>query len=297
MATTFTAHEVAAGFGFLEGPRWHGGALWASDFFRHGVVRVDLDSGAVDEVCRVPQQPSGLAFAPDGTLLVVSMLDRRVLRVTTSGTELVADLSGLTARPLNDMTIDAQGRLYVGSFGSLPGGDPALRPAPILRIDPDGAVAIVSRDLTFPNGLVLDAEQRTLFVADTFASRIAVFDVAADGSLALTATIPLGGAEHATAADAWATRDFLPDGLAIDADDTVWIADANGARVAALDPASGTVTEHAVAGLDDRVYALATRPDGDLLACVAPAVDSWDPDVDFPSRLVALHPTSAAVSA
>ena len=70
---------VLTGGGFFEGPRWHDDSWWVSDFYRHTVSRVTSD-GAETVVVEVEQQPSGLGWLPDGSLVVVSMKDHRVLR-------------------------------------------------------------------------------------------------------------------------------------------------------------------------------------------------------------------------
>src|SRR6201989_747153 len=62
---TFT--PLVEGYTFLEGPRWHDGRLWLSDFYTHKVIAV-ADEGKVEEITTVPQQPSGLGWLPDGTL-------------------------------------------------------------------------------------------------------------------------------------------------------------------------------------------------------------------------------------
>jgi sugar lactone lactonase YvrE len=143
---------VDEGFSYLECPRWHDGRLWLSDFHTRRVVTVTAD-GRTDTVVVVPQQPSGLGWLPDGRLLVVSMRDRRVLRLEPSG-ELVehADLSGLASGHLNDMVVDAGGRAYVGNFGfDLMAGE-GIRSASLVRLDPDGTAAVVAEDLLFHNG-------------------------------------------------------------------------------------------------------------------------------------------------
>jgi sugar lactone lactonase YvrE len=68
------------GLSFGEAPRWRGGRLWFSDFHRRAVYAVGSD-GVESKIVDVPGQPSGLGWLPDGRLLVVSMTDRRVLRL------------------------------------------------------------------------------------------------------------------------------------------------------------------------------------------------------------------------
>ena len=131
------------GGAFFEGPRWRDGRWWVSDFYR-GTVSTVTPDGEEQIVLEVPEQPSGLGWMPDGSLLVVSRKDFRVLRRTPDGevTE-HADLSGMAAGHLNDMVVDASGRAYVGNFGFdlMSGADPSS--TDLIRIDPDGTVSAI----------------------------------------------------------------------------------------------------------------------------------------------------------
>ena len=75
---------VVDGFHYLEGPRWYKGALWFVDFYTQGVYRVNEERVA-EKIVAVPEQPSGLGWLPDGRMLVVSMKDRKVMRVEEKG--------------------------------------------------------------------------------------------------------------------------------------------------------------------------------------------------------------------
>ena len=109
---------LATGLSFTEAPRWHNERLYFSDFYTHRVLALDLQ-GNLETIVEVPNQPSGLGWLPDGRLLVVSMLDRKLLRLEADG-QLVehADLSQLASYHCNDMVVDSAGRAYVGNFGS-----------------------------------------------------------------------------------------------------------------------------------------------------------------------------------
>ena len=74
-----TFSTLVSGYSFFEGPRWHAGRLWLSDFYTRQVIAVGMD-GTVETIAEVPGQPSGLGWLPDGRLLVVSMRDRKLLR-------------------------------------------------------------------------------------------------------------------------------------------------------------------------------------------------------------------------
>src|SRR3954447_17421261 len=59
------------GGAYFEGPRWHEGRWWVSDFYRRTVSTVTED-GQETIVMEVEGQPSGTGWTPDGSMLVVS---------------------------------------------------------------------------------------------------------------------------------------------------------------------------------------------------------------------------------
>jgi sugar lactone lactonase YvrE len=198
------------GFSFLESPRWRDGKLWFSDFYDHRVLAMDA-GGQTESVCEVPHQPSGLGWLPDGRMLVVSMTDRRVLRLEAEGLVEHADLSQFATFHCNDLVVDAEGRAYVGHFGSdlAAGGMPD--PASLILVAPDGNCRVVAEDLLFPNGSVITPDGKTLIVGESFGARMTAFDIEPDGSLSNRRL--------------WAQLEgAIPDGCCIDAEGALWVA-------------------------------------------------------------------------
>jgi len=214
MADGTKLEVLLQGLKFGEGPRWHDGRLWFSDFYVHRVAAVDLD-GRDETIVAVPQRPSGLGWTPQGELLVVAMLDRSVYRFDGKALRRHADLSALAGGLCNDMVVDAAGRAYVGNFGYDRHNNAPPRNTRIIRVDPDGRAAAVGTELHFPNGMVITPDGRTLVVAETFAHRLSAFDVGPDGSLA----------NHRVFA---ALDGIYPDGICLDAEGAVWVTDARG---------------------------------------------------------------------
>ena len=138
---------LLGGLKFGEGPRWRDGRLWFSDFYAHRVAAVDLD-GRDETMVEVPQRPSGLGWTPQGELLVVSMLDRSVLRFDGKTLHVHADLAALAAGLCNDMVVDGAGRAYVGNFGYDRQQRAAARPASSASI-PTAARRASARSSTF----------------------------------------------------------------------------------------------------------------------------------------------------
>ncbi|MGI9246948.1 MAG: SMP-30/gluconolactonase/LRE family protein [Steroidobacteraceae bacterium] len=216
------ATTVATGIYFGEGPRWHEGRLWFSDFHAHAVRSMDA-AGALRTELTIDDRPSGLGWLPDGRLLAVSMQRRQVLRVDAGGPVVHAELAGIAAHLANDMVVDRAGRAYVGNFGfdldheiERRGVESVLAEHPtatLARVDPDGSVHTAASELHFPNGSVITPDGATLILAETLALRLTAFDVRSDGTLSNRRV--------------WANVGMrAPDGICLDAEGRVWIANA-----------------------------------------------------------------------
>jgi sugar lactone lactonase YvrE len=256
---------------YYEGPRWHDGRWYVSDFYDQAVYAVGED-GRSEEVMRVEQQPSGLGWLPDGSLLVVSMRDRRLLRRAPDGAVTVhADVSEHCGGHLNDLVVDSSGRAYVGNFGFdlMAGADPEY--AKLVRVDPDGGVSVAAEELMFPNGAVIDGD--TLIVAETMGGRMTGFTIAGDGSLTdrrvwaqISPTPDMGPLGEMLSAGG-----FAPDGTALDAEGHVWAADALGGRAGRIAPGGEIVDEiRAPEGMGFFAVALGGTDGHTLLLCSAP---------------------------
>jgi sugar lactone lactonase YvrE len=203
---------VYEGLAFGEGPRWHDGRLWLSDMHAHTVLAIGLD-GQAEVICEVPNRPSGLGWLPDGRLLVVSMTDRRLLRLEPSG-ELVthADLSGVATFDCNDMVVDDRGRAYVGNFGFDLHHQAPPTSAAMALVQPDGTVETAADRLEFPNGTVITPDGATLVVGESFGRRLTAFTIGSDGRLT----------DRRLFAD---LGPHIPDGICLDAEGAIWSAD------------------------------------------------------------------------
>lgn len=208
---------VLSGLTFPEAPRWRGDRLWFSDFYSHRVMTVDLN-GRDDTIAEVPGRPSGLGWTPDGDLLVVSMVEKRVLRLRAGKLEPYADLSALATGPCNDMVVDQRGRAWVGNFGYDRHAGESARTTCIAFISESGVVSRAADDVVFPNGMVITPDGKSLIVGETFANRLTRFDIAADGQLINRRVFAeLDG--------------VAPDGICLDAEGAIWASNPTGNRM------------------------------------------------------------------
>jgi len=258
------AAVLTGGLYFGEGPRWHEGRLWFSDFYDHAVKSMD-SSGKVTIEHRLDDQPSGLGWLPDGRLLVVSMREMKVLRLEAGALVVHADLEGLARHLCNDMVVDRVGRAWVGNFGfdldaelERRGPESVLSDHPatnLVRVDPDGSVHLAAPQMHFPNGSVVTPDGRTLIVAETLGLRLTAFDIGADGGLANRRV--------------WAEVGMrAPDGICLDADGNIWVANALAPECVLFAP-GGEVLQVVATSQNCYACALGGEDDRDLFMLTA----------------------------
>jgi sugar lactone lactonase YvrE len=254
---------VAAGLAFPESPRWHAGQLFLSEK-RAGRVLAVAGDGSVTVIAAVDGEPGGLGWTPTGEMLVVAMARQAVVRIDGDGVQhVVADLSAITTCKCNDMIVDTNGNAYVGDFGYdlLHGAPPA--PGVLALVRPDGTSEVVATDIHFPNGCVITSG-RELVVAESAAHRLTAFSSAGDGTL--------------TDRRVFAELDeHVPDGICLDAEGAVWIADPlHGAVVRVAD--GGEVLERRITSQGAFACELGGDDGRTLFVCTYDAAASASPE-------------------
>jgi D-xylonolactonase len=222
--------ELATGYGLVEGPVWHEelGLLY-SDVPNGGVFRIAKD-GSVSQQVPKRRGIGGMALHEDGGLImggrdiVVTDIDGSNMQTLLAGADTVAGVG------FNDLTTDAAGRIYVGDLGFkvFGGGEP--KPGFLHVIDLDGSDRVISDGIMLTNGLGFSPDGRRLYHSDARADVVRVYDVLADGSV--SGWQPFAHIQ----------KGETPDGLAVAADGSVWVALAHGGAVAVYEP-DGTLRE------------------------------------------------------
>jgi sugar lactone lactonase YvrE len=251
------------GLKFTESPRWRDGKLWFLDIHDKRIKTADLD-GRVETAVELGFIPNAFGFRRDGSILVGDAMQRQIHRWDGTALQPLANLAGITVFCLSDGIVDAQDRMYVGDIG-YNFFDPTLEPVDtcvIACVEPDGRARVVADGLHFPNGMVVTPDGKTLIVGETMGHRLTAYDIQADGSLAhrrVYAQLP---------------GDVSPDGIALDAEGAVWLANPEGRFGALRVREGGEILERVE--LDTECYAvmLGGPERRHLLIC---ASDSHDP--------------------
>ena len=261
---------IAEDIFFGEGPRWHDDRLWFSDFHAHAVSSINPDGSDRRVELALDDQPSGLGWMADGSLLVVKMKARQVWRRWPDGRfALHADLGAVSKHLCNDMTVDEQGRAWVGNFGfdldtqmRARGAAEVIADHPtttLVRVDPDSTVSIAAEGMSFPNGSVITPDGQTLIIGETLGGRLTAFTIAADGSLS----------DRRVWAETWP---YIPDGICLDAEGAIWIANPIGPECVRIGE-GGTVLEVIATGMPCYACMLGGTNGTTLFMLVAPGSD------------------------
>jgi gluconolactonase len=188
--------EAAGGAGG-EGPAWDPrlGVLSSGNGHIY-----QLDRQGRSRVSRKDAGTNGLLFDAEGRLLACESERRRVTRTGADGKIIVLTdrYQGKRYNTPNDLTVDSRGRVYFSDprYGDRAGmeilDDKGRTVEGVYRIDPDGSVTrVIGRELERPNGLLVSAGDRYLYVADNNnntaggARKLYRFDLRKDGSVDL----------------------------------------------------------------------------------------------------------------
>jgi sugar lactone lactonase YvrE len=120
---------------------------------------------------------------------------------------------------MNEGACDPDGRFYCGSMAY----DQAEGAASVYRLEPDGSVEVVLKGVTVSNGLDWSPDGSLAYYNDTATYRVSVFDYERDAGL--------------TGRRVFAETPGRPDGLTVDAEGGVWVAQSDGGEVRRYSPA------------------------------------------------------------
>lgn len=167
---------IAGPFGCTaEGPAWDGRYLHFSLIQQDRIMRYDPKTGECTEWKTGTQRTNGLMFDAKGRLYGCSSNGRAIVRFEADGkTTVIGDrLDGKRLNMPNDLAIDRGGRIWFSNpwHDQLRVGDARmeLEDQSILLLNPaeDGTwkLSRAASDTTSPNGVLLSADQRTLYVS------------------------------------------------------------------------------------------------------------------------------------
>lgn len=206
---------LATGYGLLEGPRTDDqNRLYFSDVRAGGVFRRSPDGQIETLISKDRKSVGGIALNEGGGILVTGLSLAKWDEHSGEVKEIFGEWEGKPLFGLNDLTIDDQGSIWVGSFGcDISKFDFKSTPAPgsLFRVDPSGEVTHLWEGVEVTNGLGFTADRKLLYHCDSTTRAVWAYEVRADRTVSdrqLFAKLP----------------DGMPDGMTVDVEGGVWVA-------------------------------------------------------------------------
>ena len=208
--------KVAGNFQFIEGPIWHpDGFLLFSDIPANIIYK--LASNQQVEVFRSPSgKANGNTLDKENRLLTAEHENRRVSRTEKDGKVItLADrYEGKRLNSPNDLVVKSDGSIYFTdpSYGVSKDRE-ELGFYGVYRLASDGKLTLLVKDLVLPNGIAFSPDEQKLYVNNSEAKYIAVYDVKPDGTVTN---------ERLFADLKDASQGGVPDGLKVDLEGNVY---------------------------------------------------------------------------
>jgi gluconolactonase len=225
--------KLADGFDWSEGPIWDkkGKFLLFSDvpmntvfLWKEGLTRPEVflkPSGYTGTIPRGGEPGSnGLTRDAEGRLILCQHGDRRISRLEPDGKfkTLVDNYQGKKFNSPNDAVFASDGSLYFTDppYGLLGKNADPTKEIPfngVYRLSPKGELTLLTKELTYPNGIALSPDEKTLYVANSDPEKAIwmAFPLKADGTIG-------AGKVFFDATRGVKTLKGLPDGMKVDKD-------------------------------------------------------------------------------
>jgi sugar lactone lactonase YvrE len=251
---------------YPEGPLVEGDVLYYAEMGGDRVMRWDgTENRAVWS--RGGCGPTSVSRAEGGALNVLCHREEALVRISPAGETLKLidrDEEGITFRTPNASVNDRKGGVYFSSSGSFSpsGGSEGA----VLYLDRNDRLRRVAEGIHYANGVALSPDGRILYVSEHLSRNLLAFDVAEDGTLSGRKVFV--ALDELVGADSGRSWEVGPDGLAVDREGNLFVAEYGAGRFMVIDP-GGALLE-TVAVPEPYITAVALSPDEAQLFITAP---------------------------
>ena len=133
------------GFKYTDCVRWYKNQLWFCDLWDNKIYCFNADGTKAKEISI--DTPVGLGWLSDGSLLITSLINRKLLRYYNDNLSGYKNLEIATPGYCHDFTISNNDVVYLSASGFYPGYNTKPTKSNILMITPDKKIQIAAKDL------------------------------------------------------------------------------------------------------------------------------------------------------
>jgi len=224
---------VNASSAYPEGPSVVNGVLYYAEMGNDRILRFDGARNA-QVWSREGCGPTSVVPRGDGSMVVLCHREEVVLRIATDGDTLEVihhDAAGESFRNPNAAASDRRGGVYFSSSGSF--APSAAATGAILYLDAEGRLTRVAEGIHYANGVAVSPDGKTLYASEHLERRVLAFAITDDGTLSERRIFV--ALDALVAPDPERSWEVGPDGLTVDAEGNLIVAEYGGGRLLVVD--------------------------------------------------------------
>lgn len=155
------------------------GILYAVNFEKSGTIGMVTDSGEAGIFVELPEGSigNGIRFNSKGEMLIADYPQHNILKVDMATKAISVYAHDSTMNQPNDIAIDNRDRLYAS--------DPNWKEGTgnIWRIDTDGTVTLLEKDMGTTNGIEVSPGNDILYVNESVQRKVWAYDLSPEGNV------------------------------------------------------------------------------------------------------------------
>lgn len=164
----------------IEGPACdESGNVFAVNFAKQGTIGKVTPGGMASLFVELPEGSigNGIRFAPDGTFFVADYKKHNILRVDPRSKKITVHAHHPGMNQPNDLALSPDGKTLYAS-------DPNWKEETgnLWRIDEDGTVTRIAKNMGTTNGIEVSPDGKTLYVNESKQRNVWAFDLNSDGN-------------------------------------------------------------------------------------------------------------------
>lgn len=155
------------------------GNVYAVNFHHEGTIGKVTPDGKAEIFIELPNGSigNGIRFNSKGEMMIADYTNHNILKVNMADKSISVHAHDTTMNQPNDIAIDSKDRLYAS--------DPNWKASTgnIWRIETDGTVTLLEKNMGTTNGIELSPDEKTLYVNESVQRKVWAYDLSDSGTI------------------------------------------------------------------------------------------------------------------